>query len=130
MHYNTAMQGKSDVIRLLRIAAVLLLVYVVTLAAIDYFLHCPSPMRWILYVFDVCIAAFLFGLTFLPRIQKYLGKVFLPTIIVLVSALPTVLDQIVIRYILSGPVPSPEASLFKVVPFLLTALIMVAWQYH
>ncbi len=130
VHYNTVMKGKTDVIRLLRIAAVLLLVYVVVLAAIDYVLHFPSPIRWPLYLFDIGITVFLFGLTFLPRIQKHLGKMFLPTAIVLVSALPTFLDQIVIRYILSGPLPSPEASLFKVVPFLLTALILVAWQYH
>lgn len=47
------MKGKTDVVRLLRIAAVLLLVYVVILAAIDYILHFPSPMRWPLYLFDV-----------------------------------------------------------------------------
>ena len=110
MHYNTAMKGKTDVVRLLRIAAVLLLVYVVILAAIDYILHFPSPMRWPLYLFDVGITIFLFGLTLWPRIQKHLGKMFLPTVIVLVSALPTIFDQIVIRYFLSGPLPSPEAT--------------------
>jgi|WetSurMetagenome_2_1015567.scaffolds.fasta_scaffold25422_3 signal transduction histidine kinase len=124
------MQGKTNVVRLLRIAAVLLLVYVVLLAAIDYILHIPSPLRWSMYVFDIGIILFLFGLTFWPGIQKQRGKWFLPIVIVLVSALPTIFDQIVIRYILSGPLPSPEATLFRVVPFLLMALILVAWQYH
>jgi signal transduction histidine kinase len=128
--YNTSMQGKMNVIKLLRIAAILLLVYVVLLAAIDYFLHFPSPMRWSMYLFDTGITLFLFGLTFWPRIQKHLGNLFLPIVIILVSALPTILDQIVMRHIFSGPVPSPEATLFRVVPFLLMALILVAWQYR
>jgi signal transduction histidine kinase len=124
------MKGKMNVVRLLRIAAVLLLVYVVLLAAIDYVLHIPSPLRWSMYVFDIGITLFLFGLTFWPRIPEQLGKWFLPIVIVLVSALPTIFDQILIRYILSGPLPSPEATLFRVVPFLLMALILVAWQYR
>ena len=124
------MQDKSSVIKLIRIAAVLLLVYIGLLAMIDYVLHSPSPMRWFMYVFDIGTALLLFGLTFLPGIQIRLGKAFLPLVIFLVSALPTVFDQVVIRYLLSGPLPSPEATLFRVVPFLLIALILVAWQYR
>ena len=49
--------------------------------------------------------------------------------IVLICALPIIANQIVIRYLFTGPLPSPEAMLSRGMPFLLIALLLVAWQY-
>ncbi len=124
------MKGKSDVVRLLRIAAVLWLAYLGISAVIDYSLKSPGPVENFFYVADGAIAIFILLITFWSWIQNWLGKVFLPLMIIVISALPIILNQILVPFLFSGPVPSPEAVLTRVVPFLLIALILVAWKYQ
>jgi signal transduction histidine kinase len=129
VHYNTAMQSKSDVIKLLRIAAWLWLGYLSVSAIIDYTLKSPGPVERFFYIADSGIAVFFLAISFWPWIQNRLGKVFLPLMIVLICALPIITNQVVTRYLFSGPLPPPEAMLTRVVPFLLIALLFIAWQY-
>jgi len=124
------MQGKSDVIRLLRIAACLWLAYLGVSATIDYALKSPGPVERFLYIADGGIALFFLGITFWPWVQKRLGKVFLPLTIILVCVLPITANQIAVPYLFPGPVPPPEALLSRTVPFLLIALLLIAWQYR
>jgi signal transduction histidine kinase len=124
------MQIKSDVVRLLRIAAALWLAYLGISAAIDYTLKSPGPVEGFFYIADSAIAVFVLGITFWFSIPKRLGKVFLPLMIVLISALPIIINQILVPLLFPGPVPSPEAVLTRVLPFLLIALILVAWKYQ
>jgi len=123
------MQGKSDVIKLLRIAAGLWLAYLGVSATIDYTLKSPGPVERFLYIADGGIAVFFLGITFWPWVQKRLGKVFLPMMIILVCALPIIANQIAVPYLFPSPVPPPEALLSRVVPFLLIAVLLIAWQY-
>jgi signal transduction histidine kinase len=124
------MKGKSDVVRLLRIAAILWLAYLGISAAIDYSLKSPGPVESFFYVADGAIAIFILLITLWSWVQNWLGKVFLPLMIIVISALPIILNQIMVPFLFSGPVPSPEAVLTRVVPFLLIALILVAWKYQ
>ena len=123
------MQNKLDVVRLVRIAAALWLAYLGVSAAIDYSLKSPGAVERFFYIADSLIAAFFLAVTFWPQLQKWLGKLFLPTIIVLIAALPLVVNQILVPVLFAGPVPPPEAILTRVVPFLLIALLLTAWQY-
>jgi signal transduction histidine kinase len=124
------MKGKSDIVRLLRIAAILWLAYLGISAFIDYILKSPGPVESFYYTADGAIAAFILLITFWAWIQRWLGKVFLPLMIIFISALPIILNQILVPFMFPGPVPSPEAVLTRVVPFLLIALILVAWKYQ
>lgn len=128
--YNTAMRGKSDVLRLVRIACVLWLAYLVVSAAIDYGLKSPGDIENFLYIANGGIALFLFGLTFWPSLSQKIGKVFLLLMVFLICALPIIANQIAIRYIFRAPFPPPEAMLTRILPFLLIALLLVAWQYR
>jgi signal transduction histidine kinase len=123
------MQGKSDVIKLLRIAAGLWFAYLGVSATIDYALKSPGPVERFLYIADGGIAVFFLGITFWPWIQKRLGKVFLPLTIILVCALPIIVNQIAVPYLFPSPVPPPEALLSRTAPFLLIGLLLIAWQY-
>jgi signal transduction histidine kinase len=124
------MQGKTDVVRLLRIAAVLWLAYLGISAIIDYTLKSPGPVERFFYITDGCIAVFFLGITFWARIQCWLGKSFLPVMIILISALPIIANQIFVPVLFSGPVPPSEALLTRSGPFLLIALILIAWRYR
>ena len=129
MHYNKAMRGKLDVIKLLRIASLLWLAYLGISATIDYVLKNPGPIEQFLYVADAGIAIFFLVISYIPLIQEKLGKAFLPLMIFLISALPITINQIAIRFIFTGPLPPPEAMLTRVIPFLLIALLLISWQY-
>jgi signal transduction histidine kinase len=123
------MKGKTDVVRLLRIAAILWLAYLGISAIIDYTLKSPGPVESFYYIADGAIAVFILLITFWKWIQQWLGRVFLPLMIIFISALPIILNQILVPFLFTGPVPSPEAVLTRVVPFLLIALILIAWKY-
>jgi signal transduction histidine kinase len=124
-----SMQSKSDVMKLLRIAAGLWLAYLGVSATIDYALKSPGPVERFLYIADGGIALFFLGITFWPWVQKQLGRVFLPLMIMLVCALPIIANQVAVPYLFPSPVAPPEALLSRTVPFLLIALLLIAWQY-
>jgi signal transduction histidine kinase len=128
--YNTSMRNKSDIVRLLRIASFLWLAYLGVSAAIDYSLKSPGDVERFFYVADACIAVFVLGITFWPWMQQKSGKAFLPAMIILLCALPIAVNQILAPALFNGPVPPPEAILTRVAPFLLIALILVAWKYQ
>ena len=124
------MHSKTDSLHLLRVAAGLWLVYLGISAAIAYTLKSSGPTDLYIYIGDGVISAFFFGISFWPWIQNKLGKAFLPAIIILVCALPIGVNQVAIRYLFQGPLPAPGNLLASVVPFLLIALILIAWQYR
>ncbi len=127
--YNGRVKVNNDVIKLLRIASLLWLAYLAISAAIDYSLKSPGPTDRYIYLSDGAIALFFFGLTFWSWVIKRLEGSFLPFVIFLVCALPVGVNQVAIRYLFSGPLPAPANLLASAVPFLLIALILIAWQY-
>jgi signal transduction histidine kinase len=129
MEYNTSMQQKNDIVKLLRVAVVIWLVYFALSAVIDYTLKSIGPVERFCYLANFIIALFFLGITFWPWLQNRLGKVFLPLIICLMVALPVIANQIAVRFLFPKPLPTPESLLSHSVPFLLIALLLTAWQY-
>jgi signal transduction histidine kinase len=129
MDYNTTMQNKREVIGLLRIAIIIWLAYFTFSAVMDYILKSPGSVERYSYFADFGIAIFFLGIAFWPWIQRKLGKVFLPLMIFLISVLPIIANQILVRFLFPKPLPSPEALFSQSVPFLLIALLLIAWQY-
>jgi signal transduction histidine kinase len=130
MGYNTFMRERTDVLRLLRVAALLWLAYLGLSAAIDFTLKSPGRVQEYFYLTSALIALFFLGVTFWPGLQQRLGRLFLPLVIVLICALPAAAYQVAVRYIFPNLAAPPEALLSRVVPFVLIALILVAWQYR
>ncbi len=128
--YNTGVNGKSDAIKLLRVAALLLLGYLGLSAAIDYTLKSPGSVEAFFYLVGTGIALLLLISTFWNSLQGRLGRAFLPLVVTLISALPILADQIAARYLFAGPFPPPEAVMARVAPFLLIGLLLIAWQYR
>ena len=114
---------------LLRIASLLWAAYLGVSAVIDYSLKSPGLTEMYIYIGDGAITLLFFGISFWPWVQKRLGRIFLPVMILLICALPVVVNQIALRYLFSGPLPAPGTLLASVAPFLLIALILIAWQY-
>jgi signal transduction histidine kinase len=107
-----------------------LLAYVCILAATDYAFRSPGPAQRFYYLSSAVIALLFLGISFWRKAPLVLGKRFVPTIIVLISALPILFNQVFFRYLFTGPLPSPEATLTRVAPFLMIALLLIAWNYR
>ena len=126
----TPVQDRIGIDRLLRIASLLLLAYVGILAVVEYASRSPGPAQRFYYLSSAVIALLFLMVSFWRKASRTLGKWFLPAIIVLMSALPILFNQMLFRYLVSGPLPSPEATLTRVAPFLMIALLLVAWNYR
>jgi signal transduction histidine kinase len=118
--------AKVSVGQLLRIAASLWLGYLVVLGLIDWNLVPPDhPFAYWYYVMNGLTALIILGLAGWGQGQKWLGRTFLPLMIILMSVLP-----IVSKYLLTSEfVPGPFIST-GVVTVLLIALVLTAWQYR
>ena len=84
-------ETKVSVGQLLRIAASLWLGYLVVLGLIDWKLAPPNhPFAYGYYVMNGLTALMILGLALWSRGQEFLGRTFLPLMIILMSVLPTV----------------------------------------
>jgi len=124
------MQKDNDIVKLLRVAVVIWLAYFVLSASIDYTLKNPGPIEEYCYIVNFIIACFMLVISFWSWFQNKLGKIFLPLLILLISILPIVANQIILRFLFQPPLPPPEALFSRSVPFLLIALLLIAWQYR
>jgi signal transduction histidine kinase len=123
------MQKNTDVVKLLKVAVIIWLAYFVLSAVIDYTLKSPGRVEQFSYFANFGIALFFLSIAFWTWIQNKLGKLFLPLLICLISILPIFANQIAVRMMFPNPLPPPEALFARAVPFLLIALLMIAWQY-
>ncbi|MEW5959988.1 MAG: sensor histidine kinase [Chloroflexota bacterium] len=119
-------ETKVSVGQLLRIAASLWLGYLLVLALIDQGMAPPDhPFAYWYYGINGLNALLILGLALWGRGQQWLGRTFLPLMIILMSVLPTVS-----KYLLTPEsLPSPFISI-GVVTVLLMALVLTAWQYR
>jgi signal transduction histidine kinase len=117
---------KVSVGQLLRIAASLWLGYLVVLGLIDWNLVPPGrPFAYGYYVINGLTALLIFGLALWQRGQEWLGRAFLPLMIILMSVLPTVSKYLLTSESLPGPFISTGVQ-----TILLIALVLTAWQYR
>jgi signal transduction histidine kinase len=119
----------SDAIRLIRFAAILWISYLVILAILNYFFsrHATIPLY---YVLNTIVALIILALAYWTWLQKQLGKLFIPLIIALATFVPVINNWLVIRLSFPGPPQlPPEGPLLGMLPFVVIALLLVAWQY-
>lgn len=137
MDYNGIMKSRirsTDVVRLIRYAALLWIGYVAALAVINQFLWYPpgrvSIVSLIYYILLGSVAALCLGLSFLSWIQKRLGSVFIPVVVAVITVLPILDTWLATSFFSHGPPPNTESSTLILLPFLLVSFLLVAWQYR
>jgi signal transduction histidine kinase len=137
MEYKSFMKRTmppQDVIRLVRFAAILWIGYLIVLAIINQALWAPSFMpsntSYFIYCALVGIVALLsLGLSYWSWIQKRLGRVFIPAIIAIITIMPILATWAFIKLFPPIPMLGPQGSVLTLLPFLLVAFLIVAWQY-
>jgi signal transduction histidine kinase len=146
MDYNAGMKitaPRSDAVRLIRLAAILLIGYVIVLALINQIFQSPQlppepllqqlPQQHINYLYYIlygCIALLCLVLAYWPWLQGKLRQVFIPVVIAITTISPVIINYFAGRLSPLGPrFGSPEATVLVMFPFLFFALLLVAWQY-
>lgn len=117
---------KLSVAQLLRMAAGLWLGYLLMLAVIDWqFIPPDKPFTTGYYLINGLTALLILGLSFWQRGQVWLGRAFLPLIIVLMAVVPLVTRYQYASVSHPGPFVTSGAE-----TILLMALVLTAWQYR
>jgi signal transduction histidine kinase len=121
---------EADVMRLLRLAVALWLGYLLALVLIDHLFY-PHPLfPPAYYVINSLNALLVLGLALWPGFQRWLGATFLPVVIMMMSVLPIVTNQLVVLSLPPGPQTMPETTALRLMPVLFIALVLTAWQYR
>jgi signal transduction histidine kinase len=120
----------SDAVLLIRFVALLWIIYLIALAAINQLLGRPHNTDPLYYVLNATIAFICLGLTLWPWVQDRLGRVFIPLIIALCTVAPILVNLVINQFFPVGPQFYPESSLLRPFPFLFMGLLLVAWQYR
>ena len=132
MDYNDSMKRTppgSDVVRLIRFAAILWIGYLIVLALISQSFPAPQRANLLYYVLLGCIALLCLGLSYWPWIQERLRQAFIPVIVVIITVMPVIVNWLMTRLFPFGPQFPPEVPVLGLLPFLFIALLLVAWQY-
>lgn len=122
--------NESDISRLLHLAVVLWLGYLLALALIDHVFY-PRPVfppRY--YVINGLDVLAVLGLILGSKNRPRLRRAVLPLIIGMMSVIPLVAAHWTLRPLPPTPANDPEARLLRLMPLLLMALIFTAWQYN
>ena len=136
--YNRFVRSRDsllDVVRLIRFAAILWIGYLIVLAIINQSFPGQQRMNPLYYVSLGCIAILCLILSYWQWIQERLKEAFIPLIIIIITALSVIVNNVVSRLppTDSGPLgprfASPESLVLVVFPFLFVVLMLVAWQY-
>jgi signal transduction histidine kinase len=133
MRYDGSMQeirSPLDSNKLIRVAALLWLVYLGALAIVDYTIQAPHPRVPEYYIGNAVLALACLGLSYWYWLQSRLRRTFIPMMIVIIAAVPVVLNYTLRIPAPPSPFTSPESMAYRVLPFLFIALILVAWQYR
>jgi len=134
--YNGSMRKiteLSDAIRLIRVAALLWIGYLVLLAVINQTLgppQNPDSTFYIYYLLYGLIALICLGLAYSTWIQQKLKRGFIPLIIVLSTVMPILLTWVMVSLFQMSPQSVADSLSQRLLPFLYVGLLLVAWQYR
>jgi len=132
MDYNSHMKGTrphTDVLRLIRFAAILWIGYLVALALISQSLQSPRHTEPLYYILYGAIALICLGLAHWSWIQERLRRAFIPVIIAIITVMPVSANYLMVQLFPTGRRFGPEGAVLGLLPFLFIALVLVAWQY-
>lgn len=117
-------------IRLLRAAAWIWLGYLFALLLIDRWLYPRLDLLLIYYFLNGCAALAFLILAYWDGPRRRLGAIYLPAMLILLSALPLVGNHLLLPRLPAGPLSNPEGMALRQLPILFLALIITAWQYR
>ncbi len=134
MDYNSRVERTtphSDAIRLIRFAAILWLGYLSVLALISLSFRAPPNPNLLYYYASLGgIALLCLGLAYWRWLQARLRRMFIPTIVAIITVTPLLANYLVGLLSPLGPrFTTPESAILAVFPFLFIGLLLVAWQY-
>ncbi|MGD0794814.1 MAG: sensor histidine kinase [Dehalococcoidales bacterium] len=135
---------RSDEIRLIRVAAFLLIGYVIVSFVLNQVFLSPQPpqppfqqqqAQWYVnypyYICYLCIALVCLILAYWPWLQAKLKQYFIPLVVAVIAISPVIINQFAVPQSPFGPrFGSPEATILAMMPFLFVAILLVAWQYR
>jgi signal transduction histidine kinase len=140
--YNNSMKRttpSSDAVRLIRFAAILWIGYLIILAIINQIILAimnqalgpPVPVRSdiLYYILLGFVALLCLGLTYWSRLQEWLSRTFIPVIITIITILPILITWVIVMIFPPAPMLDRQGSVLMLLPFLLVAFLLVAWQY-
>jgi len=120
----------TDLARLIRIAALLWLGYVLAMAAIDHLFY-PHPLfAPLYYVVNALNALVVLGIAAWPSFWEQLEQTLVLVTIILMSVLPVVVNHAFTMSLLPSPATMPENTALRLMPMMFMALVLVAWQYQ
>ena len=118
-----------ELVRLLRTAGWLWLGYLLALMLIDRLLYRTLGLMLVYYLINGCAALAFLGLAYWGRLQRGLKKMYLPLMLVLIAALPLIVNHLMSTGPAQGSEISPEGMALRQLPVLFVALVISAWQY-
>jgi signal transduction histidine kinase len=131
--YISVMRRKgieTELVHLLGLVVALWLGYLFVLAGIDHSFY-PRPVFTLpFYLINGLDALVVLGLSIWPRSRIWLGRCFLPLVIVLLSVVPIVSGNLVVLRMPPTPAGNPEAIMLRLLPMIFMALVLTAWQYR
>lgn len=134
---ETHWQGRppAPVVRLLQSISAVWICYILVLSVVDHYFAAMNPevrrLPALYYISQVLIAGAVLGLSFWQSVQLWLGRAFLPLIIIGMSALPLITTSLTIPSSLPGPIAGTGGLVrLRALPILTVAVVLIAWQYR
>ncbi len=154
------MQDRTqDSTRILRLAAWIWIGYLIAMAALDFILyaHGPFPASTVTqppllqnphplpppllqrfplmpvfeyYAANGFLALFFLIVMYSDWIQKQLGRAFYPLLLIAISAIPIIINAVVVPRFPDGPLSNSEGMALRQLPVLFLGLALVAWEYQ
>ena len=115
---------------MLSLVVALWLGYLFVLAGIDHSFYPHPVFRLPYYVLNGLDALVVLGLSCWARGGIWSGRRLLPLVIALLSIVPIVSGNLIVLRMPPTPAGTPEAIILRLLPMMLMALIMTAWQYR
>lgn len=125
----TDSRSQIDGTRLLTVTVALWLGYLLALAVIDLVLYAQPVFGLAFYLVNGLCALYVLGLAVWPAARNSLGRALLPLVIGLLALAPLVTANLAVLDLPASPANSPETVNLRLLPLLLLALILTAWQY-
>lgn len=119
-----------DNARLLRTAAWMWLGYLIAMLFLDRWLYQRLSPLVAFYFANGCAALLFLVLAYWNDLGVRLGSLYLPLMLLLLSALPLIGNHLLLPRLPPGPLSNAEGMALRQLPVLFLALVLTAWQYR
>jgi signal transduction histidine kinase len=123
--------NSNDLPRVLHTAAWIWLAYLLALACMDWYLYNYNfaPITRLYYLVNGGIALLFLGFSYWTWPQKILNRLYVPLMLLLISALLIVANRLWIPRLPPGPLSNIEGQTLRLLPVLFIGLVITAWHY-